>query len=113
MGYSREELIRITFQDVTYPELTAANLKQFVALMRGDSPRLSMEKPIHCDPCGRSGPLHRCQICGLGIFSSTSSQGFMNFSNVSSSRSPPAGSAIIMNVPVGEPSPLIPLRITP
>ena len=44
LGYGREELALLTFQDVTYSEDQAASPKLFAALMRGDSSSFSVEK---------------------------------------------------------------------
>jgi PAS domain S-box-containing protein len=44
IGYGRDELLRMNFQDVTHPEDLAANLESFGALMRGEVPSFSLEK---------------------------------------------------------------------
>ena len=38
VGYSREELLERTFQDITYPEDLAAELEQYTPLLRGELP---------------------------------------------------------------------------
>ena len=44
VGYTREELLARTFQDITYPEDLVAELEQFTRLMRGELSRYSLEK---------------------------------------------------------------------
>ena len=44
VGYTREELLARTFQDITYPEDLAAELEQFTRLMRGELSSYSLEK---------------------------------------------------------------------
>ncbi len=44
LGYGREELAQLTFQDVTCSEDHAASAELFAALMRGDSSSFSVEK---------------------------------------------------------------------
>ena len=44
VGYTREELLGRTFQDITYPEDLAAELEQFTRLMRGELSSYSLEK---------------------------------------------------------------------
>ncbi len=50
VGYSREELLQSTFQDITYPEDLNADLEQFNALMAKRIPHYAMEKRyVHKD----------------------------------------------------------------
>ena len=44
VGYTREELLGRTFQDITHPEDLQDNLDLFVPLMTGEIPTFSMEK---------------------------------------------------------------------
>src|SRR5262245_14014892 len=44
VGYSREELLQKTFQDITHPDDQAGNLELYRALLRGDSPILGLQK---------------------------------------------------------------------
>jgi two-component system sensor histidine kinase/response regulator len=44
VGYSREELLQRTFQDITHPDDLATNLEMWAALLRGESPNFSLEK---------------------------------------------------------------------
>ena len=44
VGYSREELLVTTFRDITHPDDLAAELKQYVLLMRGELSHYSLEK---------------------------------------------------------------------
>lgn len=44
VGYSRDELVGKTFQDITHPDDLGANLDQFESLMRGDIRSCVMEK---------------------------------------------------------------------
>ncbi len=44
VGYTGEELLTRTFQDITYPEDLVAELEQFTRLMRGGLSRYSLEK---------------------------------------------------------------------
>jgi PAS domain S-box-containing protein len=44
VGYSREELLQRTFQDITHPGDLATNLEVWAALLRGESPNFSLEK---------------------------------------------------------------------
>ena len=44
VGYEREELLRITFQDITHPDDVEADVEQFKALQAGDIPNYQMEK---------------------------------------------------------------------
>jgi len=44
VGYTREELLAKTFQEITCPDDLAADLEQFIPLMRGDLPSFSREK---------------------------------------------------------------------
>ncbi len=44
VGYTREELLAKTFQDITYSDDLEADLEQFMRLMRGDVPSLSRDK---------------------------------------------------------------------
>ncbi len=44
VGYTREELLGMTFQEITCPEDLAADLEQFTPLMQGDLPSFSREK---------------------------------------------------------------------
>lgn len=44
LGYSREELLAITFQDITHPDDLKIDLEQLRALIKGDIPHYQMEK---------------------------------------------------------------------
>src|SRR5262249_4816394 len=44
VGYTSEELLARTFQDLTHPDDLAADLEQFIPLMRRDLPSFSREK---------------------------------------------------------------------
>ncbi|CAG0972720.1 Phytochrome-like protein cph1 [Burkholderiales bacterium] len=44
VGYSRDELLQKTFQDITHPEDLEADLEFVAAMLRGDIQRYSMEK---------------------------------------------------------------------
>jgi PAS domain S-box-containing protein len=44
VGYSREELLHKTFQDITYPDDLPASLDQVARLRRGEFPSYSLEK---------------------------------------------------------------------
>jgi PAS domain S-box-containing protein len=44
VGYPREEVLRRTFHDITYPDDLGASIKPFTALMRGESPAFALEK---------------------------------------------------------------------
>ena len=44
VGYTREELLAKSFQDVTHPEDVAAEVEEYTRLMRGETPSYSMEK---------------------------------------------------------------------
>jgi PAS domain S-box-containing protein len=44
VGYSREELLHKTFQDITYPDDLAASLDHVARLRRGEFPSYSLEK---------------------------------------------------------------------
>ena len=44
VGYTRDELLARTFQDITHPEDLAAELEQYTPLMRGELPSYSLEK---------------------------------------------------------------------
>ena len=44
IGYSREELLARTFQDVTHPDDLAFNVELYMTLMRGESLSFSLEK---------------------------------------------------------------------
>src|SRR5262245_59829847 len=44
VGYSREELLQKTFEDITHPDDRAGNVELYRALLRGDSPILGLEK---------------------------------------------------------------------
>src|SRR5205823_4631504 len=44
VGYTREELLAKTFQDITYSDDLEADLEQFMRLVRGDVPSLSRDK---------------------------------------------------------------------
>ncbi len=44
VGYGREELIRKSIQDITHPEDVAATMQSFLAVLRGESPGLNLEK---------------------------------------------------------------------
>src|SRR5262249_1797466 len=44
VGYTREELLQKTFQDVTYPDDLAVSLDQVARLRRGEFPSYSLEK---------------------------------------------------------------------
>src|SRR4051794_15500083 len=43
VGYTREELLQKTWQDLTHPEDRAASLDQFLPLLRGERPGYSLE----------------------------------------------------------------------
>src|SRR5262249_27515647 len=44
VGYSREELLQKTFQDITHPDDRAGNVELYRALLRGDAPVLGLQK---------------------------------------------------------------------
>ena len=44
VGYTREELLQKTGQDITHPDDLAACLEQFLPLQRGEQPGYSLEK---------------------------------------------------------------------
>ena len=44
VGYTREELLQKTWQDITHPDDLAASLEQFLPLLRGEQPGYSLEK---------------------------------------------------------------------
>ena len=44
VGYTREELLTKTWQDITYPDDVATSLRQYSPLMRGESLSFSLEK---------------------------------------------------------------------
>jgi len=44
VGYTREELLQKTWQDITHPDDLAASLEQFLPLLRGERPGYSLEK---------------------------------------------------------------------
>src|SRR5258707_1443673 len=44
VGYTREELLQKTWQDLTHPDDLAASLEQFLPLLRGERPGYSLEK---------------------------------------------------------------------
>src|SRR5262249_43798671 len=44
VGYPREELLRRTFQDITHPDDLATSIEVWQALLRGESPGITMEK---------------------------------------------------------------------
>src|SRR5262249_13296809 len=44
VGYSREELLQKTFEDITHPDDRAENVELYRALLRGDSPILGLQK---------------------------------------------------------------------
>ena len=44
VGYTREELLERTFQDITHPDDLAAELERYTPLMRGELPSYSLEK---------------------------------------------------------------------
>jgi PAS domain S-box-containing protein len=44
VGYSREELLERTYQDITHPDDLAASIEATTALFRGDSPHFGLEK---------------------------------------------------------------------
>ena len=46
VGYTREELLQKTWQDITHPEDRAAGLEQFRPLLRGEQPGYSLEKRL-------------------------------------------------------------------
>ncbi len=43
-GYSQEELLRLSFDDITYPDDRPADIERFQRLVRGESDRLLSEK---------------------------------------------------------------------
>src|SRR5271166_1416455 len=43
VGYTREELLQKTWQDITHPDDLAASLEQFLPLLRGEQPGYSLE----------------------------------------------------------------------
>src|SRR3954451_905039 len=44
VGYTREELLQKTWQDITHPDDLAASLEQFLPLLQGERPGYSLEK---------------------------------------------------------------------
>jgi two-component system, sensor histidine kinase and response regulator len=44
VGYTREELLQRTFQDITHPDDLAASIEPFTVLMRGETPDFGLEK---------------------------------------------------------------------
>jgi len=44
VGYSKDELLRITFQDITHPEDLSADLSYVEQMLRGDIQTYSLEK---------------------------------------------------------------------
>src|SRR5258707_1365663 len=44
VGYTREELLQKTWQDITHPDDLAASFEQFLLLLRGEQPGYSLEK---------------------------------------------------------------------
>ena len=46
VGYTREELLQKTWQDITHPDNLAAGLEQFHPLLRGEQPSYSLEKRL-------------------------------------------------------------------
>ena len=46
VGYTREELLQKTWQDITHPDDLAASLEQFLPLLRGEQPGYSLEKRL-------------------------------------------------------------------
>ncbi len=44
VGYTREELLQKTWQDITHPDDLAASLEQFLPFLRGEKPSYSREK---------------------------------------------------------------------
>src|SRR4051812_6546924 len=46
VGYTREELLQKTGQDITHPDDLAASLEQFLPLLRGEQPGYSLEKRL-------------------------------------------------------------------
>jgi PAS domain S-box-containing protein len=44
VGYSREELLQMTFHDITHPDDLAASVEMFGGMVRGDSPGYATEK---------------------------------------------------------------------
>ena len=46
VGYTREELLQKTWQDITHPDDLAAGLEQFLPLLRGEQPGYSLEKRL-------------------------------------------------------------------
>ncbi len=46
VGYSREELLQKTWQEITHPVDLAASLDQFLVLLRGKQPTYSLEKRL-------------------------------------------------------------------
>ncbi len=48
LGYTSDELLQLTFQDITYPEDLQADLDQVRRLLNGDIDNYSMEKRYRC-----------------------------------------------------------------
>src|SRR5262249_35417109 len=46
VGYTQEELLQKTGQDITHPDDLAASLEQFRPLLRGEQPSYSLEKRL-------------------------------------------------------------------
>src|SRR3954447_14030263 len=46
VGYTREELLQKTWQEITHPDDLAASLEQFLPLLRGEQPGYSLEKRL-------------------------------------------------------------------
>ena len=44
VGYTRDELLTMTWQDITYPDDVAASLEKYSPLMRGEATSFSLEK---------------------------------------------------------------------
>src|SRR4051812_9117851 len=46
VGYTREELLQKTWQNITHPDDLAASLERFLPLLRGEQPGYSLEKRL-------------------------------------------------------------------
>ena len=55
VGYSREELLALTFQDITHPEDLDTNLDCVRQMLAGELRTYSLEKRYRCKDGSRSG----------------------------------------------------------